>query len=69
MVCVYHSPTLSLKEDSQLFQALTDAKTAAAEVIIVGDFSLLLVNWQVETSITGTLVEEFLRWLHEQVMH
>lgn len=63
LVCVSCSPSSSIEEDSQLFQVLIDAIIGPVDVLIVGDFNLLL---QVGT---GAREEELLGWLNENAMH
>lgn len=53
IACVYCCPSLSSKKDSQLIQALMRTITVSLKILIMGDFNLPHMKWNVASALGG----------------
>ncbi|MES9976550.1 MAG: endonuclease/exonuclease/phosphatase family protein, partial [Candidatus Thiodiazotropha sp.] len=67
--CVYRAPVSSKDEDDALMCAMQEFIASTVRFVIIGDFNLPDINWDLETTRRGQMAETFLDWMHAHALH
>ena len=69
IACVYRSPCANQTEDQEVIRALDTLAQNPVRLVVVGDFNLRNIDWNVGECTQGGVGEGYLEWMHSRALY